>query len=50
VPDLGFALQRLGGEHDLVTKGVSRSAKVNEVLLGGDGVHAKRRLLVLVTA
>jgi hypothetical protein len=37
------------GEHDLVAKGGSRGAKIKEVLLGGDGVHAERRLLVLVT-
>jgi hypothetical protein len=49
VSDLGFALQQLGGEHDLVAKGGSRGAKIKEVLLGGDGVHAERRLLVLVT-
>jgi len=49
VSDLGFALQQLGGEHDLVAKGGSRGAKIKEVLLDGDGVHAERRLLVLVT-
>jgi hypothetical protein len=42
VDGLGVALEQLGGEQDLVTKVGSL-----ELLLGSEGVHAKRRLLVL---
>jgi hypothetical protein len=39
VSDLGFVLQQLGGEHDLVAKGGSRGAKG-----GGDGHKLNRRV------
>jgi hypothetical protein len=48
-PTSDSSFQQLGGEHDLVAKGGSRGTKIKEVLLGGDGVHAERRLLVLVS-
>jgi hypothetical protein len=37
VADLGVALEQLGGEHDLVTKGGSL-----ELLLGGEGLQLLR--------
>jgi hypothetical protein len=43
VADLGVALEQLGGEHDLVTKGGSL-----EVLFGGEGLQGERPLLALV--
>jgi len=42
--DLGVALEQLGGERDLLTKGGSL-----EGLLGGESVNGERPLLVLVT-
>jgi len=43
-PDLGVALEQLGGEHDLVAKVGSL-----KVLFGGERLHGEPLLLVLVT-